>query len=548
VTVKFDDLLPSNSNSAIAFDDLLPSKKKPRLDLTGKSFNDLNAEERAAIRDGLGNQVGSAIAGAADILSFGGSDELTAGLAAPGAFIANRINGGDASLGQAFDEQLQKKRDNLTNAQERNPDAFLAGQIFGGIGGGAGAGLTKAGAALSRGLRSGKLLGRQAGLAGRAVKGGAAGASLAGAQEFGSGEGFEDRISRAEDGLVVGGTVGAALPVAGAVALGAASGAKNLAKGAFSRASDALDDNITQLKDQSRVLFERADAMGANISKPKAVNISNMVEAEIKRGTKLNKRLHGDTLSVLKDFSKSVRRGETGLQDFENYRRVFSGVVKKNIFNNPDDARLAETAIDVIDDEIRKLMPIDVIGGDTGAINALFAARAQWAKMKTFETVSDVLKRADGDPNKIKSGLTRLLHNKRKMNSFTPGERATLKEAASSTTGEKLLKMFGKFGIDLGSSFSPGNTIGPLVGAFGAGAAAGTGAGAAVPVLGTIARQGQKLLARGKAETLLRSIEKRGVDLSNPASITVKQIKSLPPREAKLVLERLSASAAAVNQ
>jgi len=104
-----------------------------------------------------------------------------------------------------------------------------------------------------------------------------------------------------------------------------------------------------------------------------------------------------------------------------------------------------------------------------------------------------------------------------------------LKTAAKQTTGEGILKALGKFGFDIGSSRGIGNTALPTIGGIAAGLGAGTGAGVLVPVAGTAARQGQKLLAFGKAEELLKVIEQGG-------KITTKMVETLPQTEKKKFL------------
>lgn len=132
------------------------------------------------------------------------------------------------------------------------------------------------------------------------------------------------------------------------------------------------------------------------------------------------------------------------------------------------------------------------------AVDLLNQGRKQYAQASKFEAVADVLQKAAGDPNKIKSGLTRFLNNNNNTRGWTKTELVALKNAASSGGAEKLLKMGGKFGVDLGTSLTPGNTVAPLVGGF---------VNPALPVAGTVARQAQKYAARGKAENLLNVLQ-----------------------------------------
>ncbi len=163
------------------------------------------------------------------------------------------------------------------------------------------------------------------------------------------------------------------------------------------------------------------------------------------------------------------------------------------------------------------------------AVSLLNQGRSQYATASKFEDISDILSKADGDPNRIKAGLTRFLNNPDNTQVWTDVEKQALKDAASGTGTEKLLKMFGKFGFDLGKGLTMGNTIGPVVGAA-------VTHGPVAPIVGTAARIGQTLSARGAAEKLLKTISSGGQGtikatpmsglLSAPAANIAQQIDS----------------------
>ena len=106
----------------------------------------------------------------------------------------------------------------------------------------------------------------------------------------------------------------------------------------------------------------------------------------------------------------------------------------------------------VIDNFVTSANSSYLSNGSTKAINLLKQGRVQYAKASRFEDISDIITKADGDPNKIKSGLTSFLKNSDNLHGFSPIEIDALKQAARSTAPEKILKGFGKFGIDLGTS------------------------------------------------------------------------------------------------
>lgn len=121
-----------------------------------------------AFRDGL-----------LDTLSFGFSDEARAGINA-------------LRPDSTYDQELAAVRQGVEQAKEQHPNAYLGGQLAGGVTGGAG--LVRAGLSpTARVINAGRGLGRVS------LASGAEGAALGSAQGFGSGEGGVD--NRAEEAL-----------------------------------------------------------------------------------------------------------------------------------------------------------------------------------------------------------------------------------------------------------------------------------------------------------------------------------------------------------
>lgn len=271
--------------------------------------------------------------------------------------------------------------------------------------------------------------------------------------------------------------------------------------GAGARAPDALDAVTATLKQKSSDIYRFARESGAVVSPKASPSIYKQVEDAVVFTGKINKDLHRNTLSVLKDMKSGLSK-EIGLEELEQYRMLLNDVVNSgtDVTGKLDaDAFKASRAVDALDDAIDKINPEQLISGDVTASKAFQAAREQWKQYRKFDSVSNVLKKADGDPNRIKSGLQRFVTNKKNLRGFTGPEKEALVAAAKNSTTEKILKMFGKFGIDLGSSLTPGNTALPAI--------AGYVGSPLVVAGGTVARQGQKYLARGKAEKALNILE-----------------------------------------
>lgn len=343
-----------------------------------------------------------------------------------------------------------------------------------------------------------RVLAERPGMAGVAALSGAGAAGTT--REQGGGP-----VAQTVAGLA-GGVAGGFSPMgARTAARSAKAGAQNTYGGISARTPEELEAASQAIKQSSSELYRQSREAGALIHKNRGAAIINKIDSSLSGG-KLNARLHGDTMSVLKDMRK-LKSQPLSLEELDQYRQLLGQVAQKNTDPlkgaNPD-ARLATMAIDALDDEVEKLQRIDIIGGKVEAVDALNAGREEWKRYRKFEAVANIIKQSDGDPNRLKSNLQRFVNKPKNMRGMTTEEKTALREAARNTVGEKLLKAFGKFGFDLGSSLTPGNTALPALTTGGAMLGLGT---TPLVVGGTLARQLQKLVGRGKAEQVLKLIE-----------------------------------------
>lgn len=455
--------------------------------------------------------------------TFGFADEVSDRLGAvwatllrePKALITGEIT--DPGLSEEVANVRKTTQGQLSEQMKQRPVASILSNIGGGIAtGGAGA-TTRAGAALGNFLRSGNA-------AIRAVKGvgvGAAAGALSGA-----GSGVDgDKAGSAGRGALLGGAVGTAAPVLGSAISGAVKGSGNIARGISSRGGDALDDAADALRNAGTKSYSRMRAVGASFTPQSSQRIVQNIDDALLNDGPLNPRLHDKVSAVMDDIREN---GFESLEQLDQWRQVLNDVAGN--FSDKVNQRKARVLIDAIDDEIENIQPGDLSSGSREAVDALLDGRKFWARRARFETVSDIVKGASGDANKLKRDLERLRLNKKKTAGWNADELQALEQASTQTTGEGALKLLGKFGFDLGSGRAIGNTGLPVIGGILTGVGTGAvGPAAAVPIVGTVARAGQKAVASGKAETLLRTIESGG-------KVTQKQVMALPPKQAEQVL------------
>lgn len=473
--VSFDDLIPKQTKA-------LPSRGRTALEqgLQGSTFN---------LADEAYNRLGALGAYGYQALTDMPTESQDSRV---GGVNLGAVGRGINSLQELTDVASNDTGKRLAEQLQERPALSIGSNIAGALlTGGAGA-TTKGGTAIANSLRSG-------GLAARTGKAGLLGAASGAAAGFGAGSGLEDRLEKSGDSAVVGGLVGGAIPVVGSVANSAVKGAKNAGMGMGARGRDELVESGKELKDAVSAAYKKVDEAGAVINPEAANELVSGIKSNLAQ-IELIPELNPKTLGVVRYIEEAASKAPLKVTQIDQYRRLLSGI-------KDEDSVAASAARKGIDDFLSALDETKLSGGDANVGKYLTDARAAAFQNFRFSKVAEILTRADGDPNKIKSGLTTLLNKKGATAGWSPDEVAALREAASSSTPEKLLKMGGKFGIDLGTSLTTGNTVAPLVGALAGGVGGGVGTAGVVPVAGTAARYGQKLAARGKAEKLLQTIE-----------------------------------------
>jgi lysozyme len=473
--------------------------------------------------------VAGAIQGVAQGASWGAGDELLAGLSALGAYgldklQVDRLLGGevDKSLGQYYDSASSRYSGQVKEAAKKTPGLFLAGNVVGAVGTGGALAPTKAATAIGNSLRTG-------GVGARIAKGYAAGAASMGAANIATGEG--DIIDRAKNAgfdelslrnpLLTGGGLGGLIPGVGATVRGTIDGIKNAAGGAAARGAGQLDEALGAIRETANAAYAQMRQSGATLKPLAGAQVIDDLTQALKASGPLNKKIHGQTLSVVKDLKALAKKGQLGLEEIDQYRQLFGDLAGD--FNNKANARTAGILRDAIDDSLDGLSDGAFSAGSKDALGALKEGRAAFARSRKFETVADIVKKSDGDANYVKRELTKLLNNPKKVRGFNTDERKALAEAAKLGGGEALLKIAGKFGFDTARL---GAGAGAIMGSAGGAALGGASGAAIVPAIGTGARYGQKLLARGKAENLLRVIEQGGKGTASAAGAAVPAITS----------------------
>lgn len=301
-------------------------------------------------------------------------------------------------------------------------------------------------------------------------------------------------------------------------AIGAVSDTSDILKTGFNaRYGEALDNISKPIKQSSSASYKTMRDAGANINADAVQSIVDKMHQDVLDTGLVDPALHPKTISIMSRLRDEAAQGPMSVERLDQYRQLLGDSVSSDtskIDGMGKDGYKSLQAMKSLDNSIGQLKEKDLTEGGKNAIDALNNGRAQWAQASKIDTITRILKQADGNPNKIKSGFSKLVDSG--MQGFTNQEKVLIRQAAANTTNEKLLKMFGKLGIDLGGDRTYGNALIP--GMEAATALYTHSPNAAIPLaVGTVAKQGQKYLARGKAEKVLQALENRGAPMAEEA-------------------------------
>lgn len=315
--------------------------------------------------------------------------------------------------------------------------------------------------------------------------------------------GTGDAESTLKDNAINAGTQGALGVLIGGALGKIGSTTKSVSTGVKARGIEELEAAGKEIRKASNAAYKEMRNIGAVVKPSSAKTMFGNIGNALGNTSKLNQRLHGDTISVLKDMKAAVKRQSgLGLEDIDQFRQQLNDVVSRNTDikgKMNGDAFKANKVIHELDAFVEKIGQSDLVNGTPDAMKALNLGRSEWARYSKHARITNILKKADGDPNRIKAGIKQFINNDKNLRGFTKQEVAALKIASRQSAGEGALKALGKFGFDFGNSTTFGNTALPA-GAIALG-------NPALAVAGTVARQGQKYLARSAGENVIRAIE-----------------------------------------
>ena len=385
------------------------------------------------------------------------------------------------------------------------------------------------------------------------VAGGAVGGVVSSALSEQEQAGLGNRAIETTKGTAIGAGTGLALGLTGKVAKGITSNGKNILAGWKARPVEAIEEFTKKpvesleavgqtIKDESSALYKTMRESGATIRPAATGKIFKEIDTALTDSGIMNQRLHGNTMGVLSDLKEiaKTKKGNIGIEELDQYRQLLGDVIKKDTDiagKMGTDAFKANVAINKLDDIVEGLTPNYLVkSGNPKAVELLKEARQEWSRYRKFDNITNIVKKADGDANRMKTLMQNFINNPKNLKGFSEVEKKYLRNASRNSAGEGLLKMVGEFGFDLGSGRNSGNTAMPAFSVLFGGVPGAVGVGAA-----TAARGAQKLSAKAKVEDVLRLIE------GKQPRIALRMIQNLPPQKKELVLINLLNKGASIG-
>jgi hypothetical protein len=444
-------------------------------------------------------------------VTFGWGDEMRGAL-----------HGGIAAMqGGDFDDTYKRTVDQSRNAldfqRRENPIGSLAAEVAGAIPTGMMAG--------------GQLAGRGATLLGRV--GSTAGVGAGQGAIYGAGAADEnDRLAGATTSLLVGGGVGAAVPIAGnAISKFIQRAQQGKVLDAAAKVAPTADD----LKSAASNMFEAATGgTPLAVSDNAFMRFLGDVQAY---GSKLRINPNLDQKSIglwemMRSIADDVAQGGV-VVDMKDLHLVRQAAQRVAMSSEGRDAAFAGQVIRNLDDFVQGLKPADILGGadPSAATNALMKGISTWSRANKVGLIEEAIRvgqaAASGPEKGIRNAMRRMLFSKPDVwRRFSKAEQQAIKDVIDGTPGSNLMKLVGTFGFG-GNTAT--NGIGGAAGMALGGMAGGPVGMVAGPVMGSIGRAASERMTEGLANRALGAAATEGL----------RTIPSVNPNQATAIEEVL---------
>ncbi len=217
-----------------------------------------------------------------------------------------------------------------------------------------------------------------------------------------------------------------------------------LAKIGFKTTEDSLKNNLQGIYQEGTDAFEKSKRMGAVLKPQAASKMLATVRKQVPNATEAEKIAYGDITKNIDAMEKDIAAGNTGLSNFHLHRQNIADIAQK--FTNKDAQRVATKAIRGMDLSLKRMRNADLASNSRASIDAWREGMHHWSRAKAYEKIVNIVSSANGDYNKIISGVNRLFNPKtqaKNLSGLRTEEKAMLRKIRKGTKIEHVLQGLG---------------------------------------------------------------------------------------------------------
>lgn len=226
-------------------------------------------------------------------------------------------------------------------------------------------------------------------------------------------------------------------PLAGliaGVATGAASGVRPVKRGAVPSPED--------LAIRSKANYDILEKSGFELDAQQFASHMQGMAPKLRASAGYDPRIMPKVDVALSNLTAATPKT---VQELDTLRTIIGTAAKSA---DASERKAAKQLLDDFDTYVTTAPPSAIVAGDTSAMKAWKEARADYAKMKKSELITDVIEDAElakgTKESSIASQLSALAKNDKKMRFFTADEQAAIREAAKGGKLQSVMNILGK--------------------------------------------------------------------------------------------------------
>jgi hypothetical protein len=227
-------------------------------------------------------------------------------------------------------------------------------------------------------------------------------------------------------------------PLAGlvaGVATGAAAGVRPVKRGAVPSAEE--------LAARSKANYDILDKSNFELDAPQFASHMQTMASKLRSSAGYDPRIMPKVDVALSNLTTTAPKT---VQELDTLRTIIGTAARSA---DASERKAAKQLLDEFDTYVTTAPPSAIVAGDKLAMAAWKEARADYAKMKKSELITDIIENAElakgTQESSIASQLSSLAKNDKKMRFFTPDEQESIREAAKGGKLQSMLNVIGKF-------------------------------------------------------------------------------------------------------